>query len=286
MGETVIQPVDAVMYSAIIMLIAHGQKAVNLSGAYAGLIVLTIHFIADYRYAAMLVVYFFTSSAATKFRAAEKRAINPHYFTERGRRNWIQVLYNSGIATVLAVLTCMMREGEDHCLFSRKPSATMKAIVGGIIGHYSCRNGDTWSSELGILSDDLPRLFTTMKRVKRGTNGAITKSGLYAAVVAGFMIGLTYVLYGLFDGECSQVEPVFVIVLSALLGLCGSQLDSLLGATLQYSGYCRVNKRVVHRKIPTAKHISGLELLGNDGVNVISTLLTTGLACIMFMLIF
>lgn len=39
----------------------------------------------------------------------------------------------------------------------------MTSIAGGIIGHYCCSNGDTWSSELGVLSDEQPRLITNFK---------------------------------------------------------------------------------------------------------------------------
>jgi hypothetical protein len=44
-----------------------------------------------------------------------------------------------------------------------KDSALITSLIGGVIGHYSCSNGDTWSSEIGVLSDDRPRLITTFK---------------------------------------------------------------------------------------------------------------------------
>lgn len=74
----------------------------------------------------------------------------------------IQVLFNSGIATVLAVLIWKITGWQDKCLDS-KESALVTALIGGIVGHYSCCNGDTWSSELGVLSDATPRLITTFK---------------------------------------------------------------------------------------------------------------------------
>lgn len=69
---------------------------------------------------------------------------------------------NSTIATFLALTVGTMTNWQDWCLDTRE-SRIVTGLVGGIIGHYACCNGDTWSSELGILSDDQPRLITTFK---------------------------------------------------------------------------------------------------------------------------
>lgn len=46
-------------------------------------------------------------------------------------------------------------------------------------------------------------------------------------------------------------------------------MDSLMGATLQYSGYCSRLKKVVCAPGPTVKHITGLNLLTNGQVRTI-----------------
>lgn len=74
----------------------------------------------------------------------------------------LQVLSNAGIASLLVILFWVMAGSEDKCLDSTE-SKFATALIGSIIGHYSCSNGDTWSSELGILSDAQPRLITTFK---------------------------------------------------------------------------------------------------------------------------
>ena len=74
----------------------------------------------------------------------------------------IQVLSNSGVATLLVIFVWKLSGSKDKCLDS-KESHLLTCLIGGIIGHYSCCNGDTWSSELGILSDAQPRLITTLK---------------------------------------------------------------------------------------------------------------------------
>lgn len=198
------------------------------------------------------------------------------------------MLCNSGIASVLVVIACTLTGWEDKCLDS-KESATVTALIGGIIGHYACCNGDTWSSELGVLSDSQPRLITTLKvivpffckwlvnisclakrlvtqsqPVKKGTNGGVTKAGLLAAVAAGAMVGLTFVMFGLFTARCANdvaLKQLFVIPVSALAGLCGSLIDSVLGATIQFSGFCSVRNKVSFEKTHVTMWIEGEEYL-------------------------
>ncbi|KAI8023078.1 Protein PGR [Camellia lanceoleosa] len=287
METTLVQPAIAVLLSSAIAIRAFKRNSLNLSGAFLGFIVMFIHIAVNYRLGAMLLVFFFTSSKLTKVGVERKRSIDAD-FKEGGQRNWIQVLSNSGIATLLVLIVWMMTRSQDKCLDS-KESQLLTSLIGGIIGHYSCCNGDTWSSELGILSDAQPRLITTLKPVRRGTNGGVTKAGLLAAAAAGSIIGLTFVLIGFFTTRCAYdvaLKQLLVIPISALAGLCGSVIDSLLGATLQFSGFCSVRNKVVGKPGPTVKRISGLSILDNNGVNLVSILLTTVLTSVACLYVF
>ncbi|KAF3636148.1 putative replication protein A 70 kDa DNA-binding subunit B-like isoform X1 [Capsicum annuum] len=287
MEKHLIQPTIAAILSFVIAVRAYKRKSLNLSGAVSGFIIMFIQLAVNYRFGAMLLVFFFTSSKFTKFGEDRKRKLDAD-FKEGGQRDWIQVLFNGGIATLLVLTSWKLIGSQDRCLDS-KESRIITALIGGIIGQYCCCNGDTWSSELGILSNEEPRLITTFKPVRRGTNGGVTKAGLLAAAAAGSVIGLTFVVMGFFTTKCTSdvtVKQLFVIPLSALAGVCGSVIDSLLGATLQFSGFCTVRKKVVGKPGPTVKRISGLAVLDNNAVNLVSILLTTAITSIAFLYIF
>ncbi|KAL8136432.1 hypothetical protein V2J09_002433 [Rumex salicifolius] len=276
-------PIVALLVSAAIAARSYKHKSLNFSGSLAGFLVMTIHIAAGWRYGAMLLAFFFTSSKLTKKGAERKRSLDPEY-KEGGQRNWTQVFANSIAAMVLVIIVVKLTGWEDKCLDSRE-SPSVTALLGGIIGHYCCCNGDTWSSELGVLSEATPRLITTLKPVRKGTNGGVTKAGLLAAAAGGSLIGLTFALLGFFTAKCQSdvaLKQLLVIPLSALAGLSGSLIDSLLGATLQFSGFCSVRKKIVGKPGPTVKKISGLDILDNNAVNFVSILLTTfltGIAC-------
>lgn len=85
--------------------------------------------------------------------------------------------------------------------------------------HYSCSNGDTWSSELGVLSSGNPILVTTFRRVPKGTNGGVSALGMIASVAAGFVIGLGYFLSSwAVLGSASEWPVVLIATLAAPLG--------------------------------------------------------------------
>lgn len=147
-----------------------------------------------------------------------------------------------------------------------------------ILSSIACCNGDTWASEIGtVVGSADPFLITTRKRVPRGTNGGVTPVGLIVSFFGGAVIGVAYFLTVWYTTERNVLvvsPPQWPIVLFAgVAGLLGSIIDSLIGATLQYSGLDAKGK-VVERPAPDVRHISGIGLFDNHSVNLIASILT------------
>lgn len=110
-----------------------------------------------------------------------------------------------------------------------------------IAGVFACCNGDTWASELGtVFSNSDPYLVTTFEKVPKGTNGGISVMGTLFSTVGGLAIGISqYCTIYYFSEKTSwaNAPPQWPIILfGAFGGFLGSLIDSLMGATLQYSG--------------------------------------------------
>ncbi|KAG5056474.1 hypothetical protein JHK82_011478 [Glycine max] len=114
--------------------------------------------------------------------------------------------------------------------------------------------------------------------IMAGTNGGVTKRGLLAAAAAGSVIGLSFVLLGISATRCegkgsTVLKQLPVIPVATLAGLCGSVIDSLLGATLQFSGFCSIRGKMVGKPGSTVRRISGANILDNNAVNFVSIML-------------
>ncbi|XP_068082464.1 transmembrane protein 19 isoform X5 [Anabrus simplex] len=192
-----------------------------------------------------------------------------------GQRNWIQVLCNGGMATQLALLYLLDAGCEERPIdFSQNYRSSWLGL--GVLGAFACCNGDTWASEFGsVIGQSWPYLITNRQRVPPGTNGGVTIPGLIFSLLGGAVIGLAYyitVLYCVDSTILAESPPQWPLVLAgAFAGIVGSLVDSLLGATLQYSGVDERTGCIVEHAGRGIKHISGIQLLDNHSVNLISS---------------
>lgn len=275
------------------------KGSVSLSGLIFGLIVGISMVLSNMTTLVALITCFQVTSTSTKYREDVKKLFEVDY-KEGGQRNWVQVMCNVGVPSIFILFKLIHHGiGEIHIDFvSGSPNEYCDSwLVMASICSIASALGDTLSSELGPVwaEYDQPLLITTLKPVPKGTNGGVTIAGLIAATLGGATIGVaSFVSQLLFASDpigTHHYSPQWPIILyCAWAGLFGSIIDSFLGATLQYSGYDHFqNKLVAHppsslrddfgsvqvtRSSNYVEHITGIDLLDNHTVNLVSVTLT------------
>lgn len=232
------------------------KHSLDMSGAVAAALVGTVTFWASTQAGIVLITFFVTSSVVTRIGKTTKRAIE-HGYKDGGGRSWVQVLANSP-ATLLCVTMLFAGPAYHNVLFS------------GYLAQLAAMQGDTWSSELGVLSGGLPVLCTTLRRVPKGTNGAVSAAGSGAAVLGGVVLALPLLLLS------SAGRSWSVLVACVFYAFVGTCVDSVLGATVQYSGLDSATAKVVEQPGPGVTHICGRALLDNHAVNLITSVIMMG----------
>eukprot|EP00879_Flechtneria_rotunda_P016238 GHRR01016989.1.p1 GENE.GHRR01016989.1~~GHRR01016989.1.p1 ORF type:complete len:246 (+),score=57.46 GHRR01016989.1:54-740(+) len=208
---------------------------------------------------------------------------------------WLQVLCITAIPTILAVAFGAMAGCLDVPLGAVPAVETWRAdlltlLQGAVLGWYACCSGDAWSTELGQLSGDQPRLLTTLQPVRRGTHGAVTLLGLSGAAAGGLLVGLVFYCGTLlspsswvFHAQRAVAMAQWrLIPLGLIAGLFGSLLDSLLGAILQFTGYISATASLSSVPGPGVKRISGLQQtwMTNSFINLLSASVTAALTAL------
>jgi uncharacterized protein (TIGR00297 family) len=172
---------------------------------------------------------------------------------------------------------------EQPIIYQLHPQET--SIIMAIIAHHATGLADTMASELGILVRNRTTTFliTSGKSVPPGTNGGITMIGCIWSCVGGMIIGVLTILTDYFSSSpnVSSMVPKYaipVIVYATVIGLIGSLMDSLIGATCQATYYDTLEQKVYHanssNKPKTAEHLTGYDIFTNEQVNLISTAIT------------
>ena len=257
--------------SAAITIAGLRVRALSRSGAVAAFCVgLAILGCGGLAAAAALLVFFASGSILSRLagpRAADARAI-----AHRGStRDAVQVLCNGGVAAVAAIAAGIA---------SGAAQASSERWVAAAVGALSVAAADTWATEIGIRSTERVRSILTLRVVNPGVSGGVTLLGCAASIVGGAAIGLA----------AAPFAPHFAwwrwLVSCALIGVAGSALDSLLGATVQGAWYCDACARPAewpaHGCGARTRLTGGLGWIDNDAVNALSTLAGAALGWLIF----
>ncbi|KAF2842191.1 hypothetical protein M501DRAFT_1008187 [Patellaria atrata CBS 101060] len=260
------KPYIAVPATLALVYRAWSHKSLTPAGIVAATFTAVAHAMHPWSvFFVLLCVFFLAGTRVTKIKHNIKSTLTLSSHSLSGvesPRTHAQVLANSLVASVLILLHTYM--------LSHRPGASAKPcyrwmrgcdlLVVGIVANYAAVTADTFSSELGILSRSNPLLITApWRRVPRGTNGGITLMGLLAGGAGALLIAICAVVLLPFCEDWDMNSKALFAAAVTGVGLAGSLLDSLLGATLQASVVDTRSGKVVEgdggTKVPV--HASG-----------------------------
>jgi uncharacterized protein (TIGR00297 family) len=246
----------ALLFSSVVGAIGLKRHALSPSGVLGAVVVGTaIQLAGRWRWSALLLSFFITSSALSRLRKATPSAPAHADVEVRGsRRDLVQALANGGVASSLAVMHGIAPSGRLESAFA---------------GSFAAANADTWATEIGKTSASPPRLVTTWRTAPPGTSGAVSARGLAASVAGSATIA---VVETALSGTNRKLRRA---IATAAAGVLGSLADSLAGAAIQASYHCPVCDKATERPLHTCGTStvlnSGFAWCTNDVVNVICT---------------
>lgn len=167
----------------------------------------------------ILLAFFFLGSLFTRYKYAYKLSQG---IAEKkgGVRGYKNVFGNSLAALSLAVA---------YGIFPPHGNVLLSAYIGSVAT--AC--ADTLASEIGETRKKEPRMITTFKKAKPGTDGAVSDLGEAATLFGASVIALlAFLLIN---------QDINLIIAVTAGGFLGANIDSLLGATLQQRGYLSNN---------------------------------------------
>ena len=239
--------------AAAVAIAAYALGSLTAGGALAATVIGGLTFgVGGVLPAALLLLFFVSSSVLSRLGRRRKRAMAGQFEKSSRRDHW-QVLANGAAATVLAVIYGMTSD-----------PGGLAALAGAL----AAVNADTWSTEVGVLARRRPWRLTDGQRVDHGTSGAVTVEGTLASLAGAALIGLTAGL---------AVDSLPLAMAAVVGGFLGATVDTLLGATVQAVFFCPACSKETERHpvhscgAPTTRE-RGWPWLRNDGLNLAASL--------------
>ncbi len=286
--------IEFIILELIIAMIFFGSiktKILTIGGAFAAVFVGTLISLCGYEYFVILAAFFFSSSKATNIHKQIKTRLLGKSYLKDKKRNAIQVLSKSLFPSIICLILYKYY-GKGMHLFNLDKYKFKLFLDSLFIGFFESANADTWASELGIASNNLPVLILHgFKTVPKGINGAISSFGTICSIKGGLFISLIVIIcnicrYGVLNIFKIDLKILLIIIkifiVGGVIGFIGSLIDSLLGQTVQLSIYNETKKCVIEKENEFEAKKNGDELkyygkdiLNNSGVNLVTGVITS-----------
>lgn len=186
--------------------LTYNRGALDLTGSIfmAAMAIIIIYSpTAGFNWFILLITFLLLGVLATKYKTDYKKELG----ISEGTRTAKNVISNGIIAFIAASF----------------------GLYGPFIGAIATATADTLASEIGVTQ--VPRLITTFKKVKPGTDGAISLLGTGIAILGAGIIGILAYFLGI------SPDPLISLRISVIAGTVGCFADSLLGAILERRNY-------------------------------------------------
>ena len=195
---------------------AFRAKTADLSGLFSaaliGIILLIFAAPQGTQWFLIMLTFFILGSAATKYRFEYKKRIG----VDQGRggaRGYRNVFANGIVAAAAAVLFGVFQQ---------------PVFVVMYVGCVATAAADTLASEIGV-TGGIPYMITTLKKVPIGTNGGVTPTGEFVALLGSFTVSLVALLLKVITPE--------MMIICTIAGFVGTNIDSIVGALLENRGF-------------------------------------------------
>ncbi|RLG10685.1 MAG: hypothetical protein DRN64_02535 [Thaumarchaeota archaeon] len=250
---------EAMVILSVIALAASRYRFLDKSGVAASIPIgyLVIVF-GGLRYFALLFIFFLISSLATRIRV---RILGESFVNKDHVRSWRNVIANGLTPTFIMVLSGVV------------PSMESRVVAAGYLGAIGTAFADTLATEVGMIFGKRPRLIIGLRKVERGTPGAVTCYGYLGGASALLLLcALAWVL---------KLASPMTAMATVISGILGMTIDSFLGAGIQAKYLCRVCGKIVESPSHCgreAEKIAGVGWIDTHMVNLISTAIGAAIA--------
>jgi len=244
--------IEAATIVLILALLSLKLKLLDRGGILASIpIGYVIYVFGGVDYFILLLVFYLASGAATKLRV---RRIGRDLFDKDSIRGWRNVVANGATAAIISLLNITG--------FNRD------RITAAYLGAVGTAFADTLATEIGLLYPGEPRLITNMKKVLRGTPGAVSPYGYLGGIGALLILILSSMAMG--------ATGLRLVVATMVSGVLGMTIDSVLGATIQSKYRCVICGKLTESRVHcgmAAEMVDGISLIDTHMVNLISIML-------------